>query len=91
MMNAAFAIGNIIGPQTFRASDAPRYYPAKLTLVICWSVSIALVILLAGYYYMVNKGRDTRIGLAMAEDDVSESKAFAGLTDKKNKDFRYTY
>jgi ACS family allantoate permease-like MFS transporter len=28
-------VGNLIGPQTFRASDAPTYAPALATIVGC--------------------------------------------------------
>jgi len=28
-----YAVGNLIGPQTFRAADAPNYYPAKYTML----------------------------------------------------------
>ncbi|CAL1712102.1 unnamed protein product [Somion occarium] len=38
----AFGVGNICGPQTFRAKDAPRYWPAKISMVAatdgaCWA------------------------------------------------------
>ncbi|QIW99508.1 hypothetical protein AMS68_005026 [Peltaster fructicola] len=91
MMNAAFATGNIIGPQTYRAVDAPQYEPAKVTLVACWSASVGLTIVLAIYYLIINRRRDRDVGCTVPEQDVSEAKAFAGLTDRKNKDFRYVY
>jgi hypothetical protein len=47
-VGAAFAIGNIIGPLTFRAQDAPGYKPAKETLISTWAVSIAVAI--AAYF-----------------------------------------
>ncbi|KAJ7608447.1 major facilitator superfamily domain-containing protein [Roridomyces roridus] len=30
LINGAFSLGNIIGPQLFQAKDAPRYIPAKI-------------------------------------------------------------
>jgi MFS family permease len=86
-MNAAFAIGNIIGPLTFRAQDAPQFKPAKLTLVIMWATSILASVLCFVYYSWMNKSR-TRNALD-SDDEVQTSKAYAGLTDKENKDFRY--
>ncbi|KAF2086436.1 allantoate permease [Saccharata proteae CBS 121410] len=32
-VSAAFSVGCIIGPQTFRDGDAPQYYPAKITVM----------------------------------------------------------
>lgn len=88
-MNAAFAIGNIIGPQTFKAGDAPLYRPAKVALVCCWVVSAALAVTLAAFYLIVNRSRDKKAGV---EDDVlASSKGFDGLTDKQNGNFRYQY
>ena len=31
-----YCAGNIIGPQTFRPKDAPRYVPAEITIICCW-------------------------------------------------------
>ncbi|KAF4551512.1 Thiamine pathway transporter-like protein 1 [Elsinoe fawcettii] len=87
-MNAAFAIGNIIGPETFKAKDAPMYKPAKISLVATWSGSAVCLILLATYYYVANKHKT----LADKEDAAVENEvAFAGMTDKENLHFRYSY
>ncbi|TKX18891.1 MFS transporter-like protein 162 [Elsinoe australis] len=84
-MNAAFAIGNIIGPETFKARDAPMYKPAKISLVACWSGSAGCLLLLAAYYRLTNK----RKTLATREDaDVDNEIAYAGMTDKENPHFR---
>lgn len=31
-----YCVGNIIGPQTFRPKDKPRYVPAEITIIVCW-------------------------------------------------------
>lgn len=36
----SYCAGNIVGPQTFRAKDAPRYVPAEITIVCCWGVCL---------------------------------------------------
>ena len=92
-MNAAFAIANIIGPETFKAHDAPLYKPAKLTLVIMWSVGVVLAMTLAAYYAFANKARDKIAQAARDEDDnaVDEKQGFSGLTDVQNKTFRYKW
>jgi predicted MFS family arabinose efflux permease len=92
MMNAAFALGNIVGPQTFQAKDAPGFAPARISLVCTWAASGVLAIVLVSYYVWENGRRDRADPNAIVEgDDISEARAFAGLTDKQNKQFRYTY
>ena len=92
MMNLSFGIGNIVGPLTFQAKEAPGYHTAKLALMCCWAVTLPITIGLRVYYGVVNTKRDKAVGtLVGSEEDVSAAKGFAGLTDKQNKDFRYTY
>ncbi|GAB7351953.1 hypothetical protein MBLNU459_g2484t1 [Dothideomycetes sp. NU459] len=88
-MNAAFAIANIIGPETFRVKDAPQYKPAKNVLVAFYAVNIAVAGLLYSYYVLENKRRDKKS--RAVEEDVADSTAYAGLTDKENLTFRYQY
>ena len=88
-MNAAFAIGSIIGPQTFQARDAPVYQPAKISLIATYSSSIVLALLIYIFYRSANLRRDAQ---APADgDDVTEAKAYAGLTDGQKLGFRYSY
>lgn len=51
-------IGNLIGPQTFRQSDAPVYAPALLTMIVLTSINIGLLITLFLYYRAQNAKRD---------------------------------
>ena len=91
MLQAAFAIGNIIGPQTFQAKDAPKYQPAKICMVVFLSILICLVAVLALYYLIRNSIRSVIVGAEGKKEGISNAKAYAGLTDKENIDFRYTY
>ncbi|KAI9659347.1 MAG: hypothetical protein M1821_001605 [Bathelium mastoideum] len=91
MLQAAFAIGNIIGPQTFRAKDAPGYQPAKICTVVFLSLLVCLVAVLAFYYLVHNNIRNRRFTVREEVEDIPDEKAYAGLTDKENLDFRYTY
>lgn len=88
MINAAFSIGNIIGPETFRAQDAPGYRPAKLTLVVCWMMGGCVALGAGLYYSLANKARDKEMGRVEGEE-IKDTQAYAGLTDKQNKAFRY--
>ena len=89
LLNAFFAIGNIIGPQTFRAKDAPAYTPAKAAMMSFQCVIVGLSVVLFVYYRTVNKKRDAKS--SAAGQDIVDSVAFAGLTDKQNPQFRYVY
>jgi hypothetical protein len=53
--------GNILGPLTFRNSDAPLYLPAKLSIVVVDSVAIAAAVALLCYYRWQNKKRDAAV------------------------------
>lgn len=88
MVNAAFSIGNIIGPETFRAQDAPEYRPAKLTLVVCWALAGVVSLGTGAYYTLMNKSR-TKGVVHVEGEEVEDAQAYAGLTDKQNKAFRY--
>jgi MFS transporter, ACS family, allantoate permease len=55
-----YAVGNIIGPQTFRGSDAPDYPIAKYTML---AFLVLTAILLVGYgslHMIWNKRRDAK-------------------------------
>lgn len=88
-LNIAFAAANIIGPEAFRAKDAPGYYPAKLVLVVLLCISLAVIVVLRLYYGVVNKAKDRNN--PVADEDIEDDKAYAGLTDKENVLFRYVY
>jgi hypothetical protein len=77
--------GNILGPLTFRNEDAPRYIPAKLSIVVVDSVAIGTAVLLLLYYRWQNKTRDA------AAVEHTRDVEFADLTDRENKEFRYKY
>ena len=35
-----YCVGNVIGPQTFRPSDGPRYVSAEITIMVCFALCI---------------------------------------------------
>jgi hypothetical protein len=80
----SFCVGNIIGPKTFQAKDAPAYIPAKITIVAFLSCAIVLVLTLDFLYVRENKKRD-RAG----EVEMPEDWELMDLTDKQNLRFRY--
>ena len=95
----SFSIGNIIGPQTFQARDAPDYKPAKIAVLATQAAAGLVAVALFGYYVWENKRRDARdAGTATASPKepetagtTTEAEAWGGMTDKKNLKFRYVY
>jgi ACS family allantoate permease-like MFS transporter len=50
-----YCTGNIIGPQTFKAKDAPRYVPAEITIIVCWGVCLGILLFIYLYSGWQNK------------------------------------
>ncbi|KAG4033012.1 hypothetical protein MFRU_005g00360 [Monilinia fructicola] len=84
-----FCAGNIAGPQTFITSEAPGYRTAYLSMLIAYSIKLAMAILLYIYMFMFNKRRDIEQGLArLSEKEVIEL-GMRDVTEIDNKGFRY--
>ncbi|RLV84031.1 Thiamine pathway transporter THI73 [Meyerozyma sp. JA9] len=90
----AFAVGCLIGPQLFRAGDAPHYRRAKITLLVLSAVSIPLVYGV-GYISKVENEKRDRVRGTKEEQEwygrVGENFQFQDLTDVENIHFRYSY
>lgn len=83
-----YCTGNIIGPQTFRAKDAPHYVPAEITIIVCWGV--CLLDLLFIYSYCVRQN-EKKAKIRAEPDYVKlENQEWLDLTDKENPEFIYT-
>lgn len=83
-----YCVGNLIGPQTFIDTQAPKYQGAKISIVVNGIVSLIVLCLIYYTYWTNNKQRD-----ALAEDQDFENiknHEFADLTDKENPLFRYS-
>lgn len=88
-----YAVGCLIGPQLFRAQDAPRYLRAKITLLVIECVCIPITLLVS---YISRSENIQRESISKEEEDnwVSEKGSnyqFLDLTDKENIHFRYSY
>ena len=93
LVSGAFSVGNIVGPQTFQAKDAPQYIPAKITVVATQAAGAVVAVVLFFYYVWANKRKDAAGIRADLEgnDTVDEQHRWTDLTDKENKSFRYVY
>ena len=101
LIAGSFGVGNIIGPQTFQARDAPGYIPAKIAVLATQAAAAGVAAVLFGYYVWANKRKDKAMpsGVAVAVENPSEGgyseETDQGLwedrTDKENDMFRYVY
>jgi hypothetical protein len=88
VVSGSFSIGNIIGPQTFQARDAPDYRPAKLAVMGTQAGCAVVTLALVGYYWSMNKRR----GLSGTEPvKPTFLDAWKRQTDRENKTFKYVY
>ncbi|KAG5417358.1 DAL5 [Candida metapsilosis] len=81
-----YCVGNLVGPQTFIASQAPDYPGAKVGMVICGVITLICLTSIHVSYYLDNKKRDSQPPVDMSHIENYE---FADLTDKQNPNFRY--
>ncbi|KAJ5459192.1 hypothetical protein N7530_011136 [Penicillium desertorum] len=91
LISAAFSIANIIGPQTFQAKDAPRYIPAKITIVAANAAAIIVSTALRIVYGKRNSTAD-RLGTparSRVETRLAEKRTVHDVHDDEN--FRYVY
>lgn len=92
IISGSFSLGNIIGPQTFKAKDAPEYRPAKIAVMATQAGCAFTTCLLFAYYVWQNKKRDSQnISDNENENAFMDPESWSRMTDKENKKFRYTY
>lgn len=87
-----YCVGNIIGPQTFKASEAPRYHSAYVAMMIGYIVKLLMVLLLYAYMWSVNRKRDraaTGHEQSLEEKEAIE-RGMHDVTEIDNPGFRYT-
>ncbi|GMM47011.1 hypothetical protein DAPK24_035860 [Pichia kluyveri] len=89
VMLIGYSAGNVIGPQTFRSSDAPKYNKAKAGAVGCYCATILLMAILTYINIRENKKRDKAREALGDKYVVPENIEFADLTDFENPEFRY--
>lgn len=89
MVTIGYAAGNLIGPQTFRSEEAPKYTTSVIAMIVsyCACMLILLVYWLLGAWD--NKRRDRKYG---KPEELAEGTAdgFIDITDKQQHNFRYT-
>lgn len=84
-----YCAGNLIGPQTFKGSEAPTYQSGKTAVLVCYVLSTVILIILYVSYWFDNKKRDEFV-IKNGTDHFLDNQEFADLTDRENPQFRYT-
>ncbi|KAI1427134.1 allantoate permease [Xylaria sp. FL1777] len=82
-----YCVGNIIGPQTFLAREAPYYRSAYIAMLVGYTTKLICIIVLYIYMWRENKARDA----AGAIDEKAAVEAgMHDQTELENKGFRYS-
>ncbi|KOS47689.1 hypothetical protein ACN38_g1366 [Penicillium nordicum] len=96
MIFLGYCAGNLAGPQFFIAEEAPNYHTAYTTILVCYAVTIGLVIVFRFYLMWENARRDKEQGVKIDPEEVrrvnlstDEVALQVDLTDEENRSFRY--
>lgn len=90
MVFIGWATGNMIAPQIFQNSDAPRYIKGFITHLGIYAAYLLLVVGTRLLLVARNRSKKARAGNGdQSEENISHAFAFRDLTDKENPDFRY--
>ncbi|KAL2825055.1 permease of the major facilitator superfamily [Aspergillus cavernicola] len=86
-----YAVGNIIGPQTYRERDAPEYYPAKYTMLGFFIFTALLLTTYGVIHHTWNVKRERKELDSQHTDahDSLENEEFLDKTDFQIKSFKY--
>ncbi|KAH8430646.1 uncharacterized protein LDX57_008309 [Aspergillus melleus] len=85
-----YAVGNLIGPQTFREEQAPAYTGGFVAMLACYCACIGLI---GAYWVLVIRMNRRLDGIDPESGPSNEGDlagAFSDQTDFEQKNFRYT-
>ncbi|KAJ5546733.1 hypothetical protein N7494_004318 [Penicillium frequentans] len=85
MVFIGWAVGNLIAPQIFQNSDAPRYLHGFVAHIVIYAVFVAFVSLTRVILMARNRSKE------QGSSEISHELAFEDLTDRENPNFRYVY
>ena len=93
MTLVAFAVGNILGTQTFQQKQAPGYMSGKASIIATLSALCFVIVVMRVWNDWLNRQNQRRL-LDMSEEEkveLKEKMAFADQTDRANVFFVYTH
>lgn len=83
-----WAVGNAIGPQTFRSNQAPRYFVAISIVLGCFVLLEVVLFALRSYYIYQNKKRDKLVETGEVVADTAYTHSFEDVTDRVSLSFQ---
>ncbi|KAF4158451.1 hypothetical protein CNMCM6936_002509 [Aspergillus lentulus] len=83
-----YCAGNIVGPQLFFESEAPRYQSGFQAVIVCFVVVVVVALALGLYLRWENRRRDRVAGPV---EDAAKPTELVDITDLANMQFRYVY
>ncbi|EPE06879.1 allantoate permease [Ophiostoma piceae UAMH 11346] len=90
MFFIGYCVGNIIGPQVFRAKDAPDYKHGYMGILASLVVASVCIVIYGLLCRLDNMKRDKKEAAAVEASGPVDN-AFSDKTDKEKRDFRYHY
>lgn len=87
-----FAVGNILGTQTFQASQAPGYIGGKISIIVTLGLLLVVIMVLRVVNARLNRKNEATLAQMSEEERESlrEKMAFADRSDNHNPFFVYT-
>lgn len=94
MVFVMYCVGQIVGPQCFKAAQAPSYHGGIVAMLIGFILNIVFNLTLRFLYALENKKRDQTLEGKSEEEiealkEESRKQGFENVTDKGNVFFRY--
>ncbi|KAK4546512.1 hypothetical protein LTR36_001729 [Oleoguttula mirabilis] len=90
-----YCVGNAVGAQMFRASDAPKYIHGLTACAVLYAVEFCGMASWRYYYIWQNRKRARMVaeqGISLEDSErLGELNAEADMTDRDNIHFRYQY
>lgn len=88
-MFIAYSAGNLVAPQLFISSEAPRYQTGFRGMIASFVALIVLALLLMSYLTWENRKRDRKYG--KVDVNKPQEDDFLNKTDRELAYFRYTW
>lgn len=83
-----YCTGNIVGPQLFYESEAPKYQSGFQAVIVCFVVVVVVALVLGVYLRCENRRRERVAGPVEHDGKPTE---LVDITDLANLQFRYVY
>ncbi|KAK9647272.1 hypothetical protein HCH54_005984 [Aspergillus fumigatus] len=83
-----YCTGNIVGPQLFYESEAPKYQSGFQAVIVCFVVVVVVALVLGVYLWCENRRRERVAGPVEHDGKPTE---LVDITDLANLQFRYVY